>query len=154
MNTGIFSKKASGIIDRLIKSTKEGHKSFKFTDVEDLHRYLGVDIVKHKDRLIEITQLHLIERLVSLVEQEDNIKTKITTVTKPMLHKNITGLDRKIYWNYRQVVGMLTYMKETYRTDASLVTHQGARLCINPKLFHKRAIHIIGRYLKGTNPRV
>ena len=32
-----------------------------------------------------------------------------------------------------------------------MVAHQAARFSIDPKIFHERAVHWIGRYLKGTS---
>ena len=51
----IFSKKLSGVSDRLIKPLKEGNENFEFTDEGDLKRCLWVDITKHKDGRIEVT---------------------------------------------------------------------------------------------------
>ena len=52
-----------------------------------------------------------------------------------------------------QAVGMLIYMKRTSRLDISMVTYQAARFYINSNLSHERAVHRIGRYLKGTKIR-
>ena len=34
-----------------------------------------------------------------------------------------------------------------------MVAHQAARLSIDPKLSHERAVHRIGQYLKGTSSK-
>ena len=146
----IFSRKRSGISDRLINSLANGKENFEFTDEGYLKMYLSVDITKHKDGSIEVTQPHLIERLVVLVDQEQNINIKTNPATKPLFHKDEDSLERKYSWNYRQAISMLTYLQGTSRPDISMATHQAARLCIDPKLSHKRAVHRIGRYLKAT----
>ena len=147
----IFSKKNSGISDRLIRSLTNGKEKFEFTDEGDMSKYLGVDITKHKDGSIEFTQPHLINRFVKLIDQDKNINIKSTPAIKPLLYKDLEGLKRKHSWNYRQAIGMLTYLQGTTRPDISMATHQAARFSIDPKLSHERAVHRIGRYLKGTN---
>ena len=78
----IFSRKNSGISDKLIASLKDGKERFDFTDGGDLKIYLGVKIIKRKDANIAIIQPHLIEIFVALVDQEHNINIKTTPATK------------------------------------------------------------------------
>ena len=111
-----------------------------------MSKYLGVDIIRHKDGSIGSTKPRLIDRFVKLL-------IKITPAVKPLLHKYLEGLQNQYSWKYRQAIGMLTYFKGTVRPDVSRATHQVARFFIDPKLFHERAIHIIGRYLKGTSSK-
>ena len=92
----IFSRKDSGISDRLITSLKNGKENFDFIDEGNLKSYLGVDITNRKDGSIEINQPHLIERFVALVYQEHHINIKTIPVTKPLLRKDEDGLIRKI----------------------------------------------------------
>ena len=51
----IFSRKNSGISDKLIASLKDGKENFEFTDEGNLKSYLGVDITKRKDGSIVVT---------------------------------------------------------------------------------------------------
>ena len=53
-----------------------------------------MDITKHKDGSIEVTQSHLIERFIALVYQENNINIKTTPVTKPLLHNDEDGIEK------------------------------------------------------------
>ena len=107
----------------MITSLKDGKENFEFIDEGDLKSYLGVDITKRKDGSIVVTQPHLIERFIALVDQENNINIKTTPATKPLLHKDKDGLERKHSWNYRQAIGMLTYLHGTSRLDISMATH-------------------------------
>ena len=91
----IFSRKNSGISDKLIALLKDGKEIFEFTDEGDLKSYLGVDIIKRKDGSISITHPHLIEIFLALIDQECNIHIKTTSATKPLLHKDVDGLERK-----------------------------------------------------------
>ena len=149
----IFSRKNSGISDKLITSLKDGKENFEFIDEGDLKSYLGVDITKRKDGSIVVTQPHLIERFIALVDQENDINIKTTPAIKPLLYKDEDGLERKHSWNYRQAIDMLAYLQGTSRPDISMATHQTARVCIAPKLSHERAVHRIGRYLKAAKDK-
>ena len=81
--------------DRLIQSLKDDRKNFEFIDEGYVKRHIGVDITKWKDGSIEVTQPHLIGRFIALVDQEQNINSKITPATKPLLHKDAYGLEIK-----------------------------------------------------------
>ena len=63
--------------------------------------YLGVDIAKYKDGRIEVTQPHLTERIIVLMDQEQNINNRSTPATKPLIDNDVEGLERKDSWNYR-----------------------------------------------------
>ena len=149
----IISKKGSGVAKRLIKSLLDGNEHFQLTDEGDLDRYLGVEITKLKDGRVELTQPHLIDRFLAVVQQESNINEKPTPATKPLLHKDVDGLPRKFKWNYRQAIGMLTYLQGTSRPDIVIACHQAARFTNDPKLSHERAVHRIARYLKATKDK-
>ena len=116
-----------------------------------MSKYLAVDITKHIDGSIEFTQPHLLDRFLKLIDQDKNINIKPTPAIKPLLHKDLEGLKRKHSWNYRQAIGILTYIQGTTRPDISMATHQAASFSIDPKLSHERTVHRISRYLKRTN---
>lgn len=61
----IFQKKGSTDTEELIKNLQEGPEKFTFTDDGDLDKYLGVDKKMKKDGTIKLTQLHLIERILT-----------------------------------------------------------------------------------------
>ena len=148
----IISKKNSPAADRLIESLKRGHENFVFTDEGDLKQYLGIDVSKKADGSCTLTQTHLIQRFLEVIGLSD-ANSKSTPAIKPLLWKDLLGLQRKHSWNYRQAVGMLTYMQGTSRPELAFAVHQAARFCIDPRLSHERAIHRIGKYLKGTEDK-
>ena len=65
-----------------------------------MSKYLGVDIINHKNGSIEFTQLYLIERFAKLIDQDKYIDVKFTPVIKSLLHKDLEGLQRKHSWKY------------------------------------------------------
>ena len=146
----IIQKKGSTATDDLIRDLQEGDEKYTFTNDGDLEKYLGVDVRRHKDGSIELTQKHLIQRLLEVIGVTKDMNMKKTPAIKPLLFKDILGLSRKHAWNYRQAVGMLNYLSGTTRPDISMAVHQAARFCIDPRLSHERAIYRIGKYLLLT----
>ena len=104
---------------------------------------------------LKLTQTFLIQRIIDLLGLEGDSKhnTKPTPAVKPLLGKDEKGEARRNTWNYRQAIGMLTYLQGTTRPDIAMAVHQCTRFSQNPKLSHERAVKRIGRYLLGTKDR-
>jgi hypothetical protein len=135
---------------------KEGDENFILTDEGDIDKFLGIEITQLDDNRFKISQPYLIDRIVSLLElnqDEQGFRTnpKATPVGKPVLNKDLEGKPRKEDWNYRTAVGMLTYLQANSRPEISMSVHQTARFCNDPKLSHEKAIKRLGRYLMHTN---
>ena len=64
----IFSRKNSYISDRLTHSLTNIKEIFEFTNEGELSKYLRVDINNFKDGSIEITQPHLLDIFVKLID--------------------------------------------------------------------------------------
>ena len=127
-------------------------------DEGSLTKYLGVDMKKNEDGTMELRQPFLIERIIKLLNSEgeefdSKPNPRPTPAIKPLLHKDLEGPPRKSSWNYRQAIGMLTYLQNTTRPDISMAVHQAARFCTHPMLSHERAVKRIGRYLSGTKDK-
>jgi hypothetical protein len=140
------------VMDKLVKNLQ---KNYTLEDEGSLTKYLGVDMKINNDGTMELKQPFLIERILKLICSEgENFESKTnirpTPAVKPLLHKDADGPERKCKWNYRQAIGMLTYLQNTTRPDISMAVHQCARFSIDPKLLHERAVKRIGRYLLGT----
>ena len=58
------------------------------------------------------------------LENDSKHKSKSTPATKPLLHKDLLGERRKNKWNYRQAVGMLTYLQATTRPSMYQIFNQ------------------------------
>jgi hypothetical protein len=149
-NLIVLQKKGSSATDELIQQLQEGNEAFDFTDDGDLEKYLGIDVKLHKNGSVELTQPHLIERFLEVLSIDDKVNHQPTPAIKPLLYKDLEGLERKHDWNYRQAIGMLNYLTATSRPEIAMAVHQAARFCINPKLSHERAVNRIGKYLLGT----
>ncbi len=145
----IISLKEKAIID-FIESLKVGPEKFTLTDKGDIKAYLGMDFVFNKDGSFEMRQPFLIQKILDLVGLDGNASSRPTPSILPLLHKDVSGIERHQQWSYRSAVGMLTYLQGTSRPDISMSVHQCARFNNNPMLSHERTIKRIVRYLAGT----
>ncbi len=141
--------KTDAILDNLITSLQS---DFNLTTQGDVGAFLGVDIQHNPDGHLELIQPGLIQKIISLcgLETESNAhKTPATSI----LHADLDGPDREQQWNYRTIIGMLTYLSTSTRPDIAFAVHQCARFSTHPKRLHELAVRRIVRYLKGTSSK-
>ena len=112
-----------------------------------------MEIQQNVDKSFEIKQPFLIDRILSLLEIDDQVNSKKTPVSKPLLHKDKEAAPRARSWNYRAAIGMLNYLQESTRPDIVMAVHQCARFPADPRITHERAVIRIGKYLLGTKDR-
>ena len=143
-------------LDNFVKSLIEGEEKFILTDEGDIDKFLGIEIKHYDDGSFELTQPHLIQRIVSeLGLGDDNkwgqaAKSRATPSEKAILSKDSNGSPRKYEWKYRTAIGMLTYLQGNTRPDISVATHQCARFSMDPKRSHEVAVMRIGKYLRSS----
>ena len=147
-----------GINDEIIaqfkKDLAKGDENFVFTDGGDLDMYLGVQVTKRKDGKLELTQPFLIDKIINtIIGKDTQLHISNIPASKELLYKDPDGEDRKHDFNYRQAIGMLTYLQGTSRPDIAMPVHQCARFSSNPKRSHEKALIKIVRYLKGTKDK-
>jgi hypothetical protein len=116
-------------IDEFIESMKNGPENFILTDEGDINTFLGVEIKHRNDEVFEMSQPHLIDRILSFLQLEHNghdtsTKERITPAASKVLNKALEGKPRKKTWKYRTAVGMLSYLQANTRPDVSMATHQ------------------------------
>ena len=148
------------VFDELLDSLINGPEKFDLTDEGDINMYLGVEIEMHENpgenqqlTSFEMKQPFLIGRILDLLEVNEGDNSKPTPATKPVLTKDADGEPRFHDWNYRQAIGMMSYLTGSTRPDISMAVNQCARYCNDPKLSHERAVKRIARYLHGTKER-
>ena len=141
------------VLEKLVNNLK--NRNYILTDEGSLTKYLGVDVREKQNGYFELVQPFLIQRIIDLlgIEGESFHNTKLAPAVNPLPHKDLQGEKKKNMWNYRQAVGLLTYLQGTTRPDIAMAVHQCARFSINPMLSHERAIKRIGRYLLGNKNR-
>ena len=115
-----------------------------FTDDRELKDYLGTRFTKHKDASIELSQPCMVSCILSMVGL-DPVATRVKMHDTPacdskFLVDDIDGLPCLINWNYRSVVGALSYFHAMVRPDITMTVQQCARFCNNPCQKHEEAV--------------
>ena len=122
-------------IEDFIKSMQEAEPNkFTLEDMGPLKDYLGIEIVE-KDQRIYMTQMHLINKLISTANLDTEQLNDAPTPASGILHKHqdspeITPGDAP--FNYQSPIGQLNYLAATTRPDINFATHQCAKLCNAP----------------------
>ena len=92
----IIIAKNDQIADSIAKSLFDSQENFDLTDEGNLDKYLGIEIKDLGHQSYELTQNHLIARIIKFVGLEETEKQKRTTpVGKPLLFKDLKGSPRK-----------------------------------------------------------
>eukprot|EP00984_Skeletonema_dohrnii_P032799 scaffold27521_cov99-Skeletonema_dohrnii-CCMP3373.AAC.2 len=142
-----------------VSATEEARpEKFLLTDEGDINKFLGIEINHHEDGSFELTQPHLIKRIVDMLKLNGNnewgqvAKSRATPSEKKILSKDSNGSRRKYEsdWKYRTAIGMLTYLQGNTRPDLSVAVHQCARFSADPKRSHEIAVMRIGKYLRSS----
>jgi len=122
-------------IDDLVESLKNGEENFQLISTKEIYKFLGIEIKHFEDGSFEISQPHLITRILQLLRLDQNNEWKSSTNSRRVpsdqiiLHRDSEGAERKYadHWNYRTAVGMLTYLQGNARPDISVHVHQCTR---------------------------
>ena len=141
------------VFEKLVNNLK--NRNYILTDEGYSTKYLGVVVREKQNGYFEFVQPFLIQRIIDLlgIKGKRVHNTKPTPAVKPLLHKDLQSDKRKNKWNYRQAVGMLTYLQGTTRPDIAMAVHQCAKFSMNPMLSHEKDTKRIGRYLLGSKNR-
>ena len=145
------------VFDELIDSLKNGPEKIDLLTGEGvINVYLGIEIEMlsktkpNMPKLFEMEQPFLVGCILKLLSIVEGDNSKPTLATKPVLAKDSEGDIRNAEWNYRQAIGMLSYLTGSTRPDISMAVNQCAQFFNDPKLSHERAVKKIARYLHGT----
>ena len=147
------------IIDGVISDLKSD--GFLLKDEGDVSAFLGVDIVRKSGPTgeIKMTQTGLIQQIVEDLGLIPSAESKRTHQSPPtlkftpasqILHPDPDGQGRRESWNYRSLIGKLSFLAQMTRPDIAFAVHQCARFSVDPKLIHEKAVKHIGRYLLAT----
>jgi len=142
----VFSK-TSSTLDALISSLQS---EFILIVEGDVGVFLGINITRHTDGLLELTQPGLIQKIIQECGLQEASQIHHTPSEVKIRQRDPQGKPREHTWNYRALVGMLTYLSVTSRPEIAYSVHQCARFRTNPRRCHELAIRQIVRYLKGT----
>jgi hypothetical protein len=98
----------------------------------------------------------MIERILDMVGlgSDERVKMHDTPACdKNLLDKDPDGSPRTQPWNYRSVVGSLSYLQAMIRPDLTFSVQQCARFCNFPNKPHEEAVKRICRYLLRTKDK-
>lgn len=127
---------------------------FQLTDEGELRDYLGTRFTKNNDGSLTLTQprmMHRILELVGLDQTADRTKVHDTPASSTdLLDRDPDGHPHTYKWNYRAVVGSLSYLQAMIRPDITMAVQQCARFCNDPQQQHAEAVKRICRYLLRT----
>jgi hypothetical protein len=143
----IFSPSATVVTDVIAALEVNYHIGDQGT-VQD---FLGVHITELTPGNLQFTQpalIHSILQDLNLVPCHPKYTPAIS-----VLHPDHGGHNRLETWNYRSVVGKLTYLAHMTRPDISMAVHNCARFSVAPTYLHEQAIKRIGRYLSATQTK-
>jgi hypothetical protein len=132
-----------------VKLRKSG---LDFNVEDDVAGFLGVLMKTHEDGSVELTQVGLIDRVLSTLGLSE-ARPKDTPAEYGALPENKEGDPCNENWNYASVVGMMMYLASNSRPDISFAVHQCARFTHSPRHSHEIALKRIGRYLLGTRTK-
>eukprot|EP00956_Cyclotella_meneghiniana_P032322 scaffold88264_cov32-Cyclotella_meneghiniana.AAC.1 len=120
----------------------------------DAAGYLGVEMTKTEEGLIEMKQTGLIDRVLEALGLDTKYATnKWTPAEGKPLTKDENGKPPQGSFSYSSVVGMLLYLAGHTRPDIAYAVNCCARYMFNPRLSHEQALKRIGRYLKATRDK-
>lgn len=128
-------------------------RDFDLTDEGDVEAFLGIKFQSNSKGEITMSQPGLIDSILEDVGIQATSKMHDTPATTPLLHKHEQGATRETKWDYRSVVGKLSYLCRNTRPDIEFAVHQCARFQTNPKQAHEKAIKRICRYLLKTRDK-
>ena len=139
-------------IDAFVKLMEVGPDIFTLTVEGDIDKFLGIGIKHLEEKIFEISQPFLRDRIISFLNIDTNdpgleTNSELTPIEKKTLHKDLSGKPHKDNWNCQTAVGMLTYLQGNSRPEISMAIHQTARFRNNPKLLDEKSLKRLGQYL-------
>jgi len=145
----LFAKEDK-LLDSFVLSLQS---EFNLTCAGDVGAFLGIQFTRSSHGPLELTQPGLISKIVKECGLDEESKRHNTPAVTKLLSKDCSGPQREHSWNYRMIVGMLTYLSMSSRPDIAFAVHQCARFSSCPMRIHEIAIRRICRYLQATSTK-
>jgi len=151
VDDAIILTKEPGKANQIIADIKKYDLDLDKQGNSGLAEYLGIDIKKHEDISLEMSQRGLIGRIIKSMDLK-SVNGKITPVVAT-LSRQKDAESFNSHYNYCSVVGMLLYLANTTRPDIAFAVNQCACFSNDPKEPHATALKQIGCYLKTTDDK-
>ena len=136
--------------EKINSEIKSLQQDYVLTDDGELKDYLGTRFTRHPDGSIELSQPHMVNRILEMVGITSHSNTKMhdtPALDSKLLDNDPEGAARVQSWDYRSVVGSLSYLQAMVRPDITMAVQQCARFCNKPQRQHEEAVKRICRYL-------
>jgi hypothetical protein len=107
--------------------------------------FLGIQIERKTDDEFYLTQPHLINDILKKLRLDQASMIKRTPGSKVLLrYSKSKSFDQ--HFDYRKVIGKMSYLEKCTRPDISCALHQAAQFVNNTREEHGKAVKWIGRY--------
>ncbi len=149
IDNGIFlgssDEQLRGIINKLqnlmLAIEDQGHPA----------EYVGANIKKLKDGIIELSKRALIDSIIAAVSLGALKVKAIPAKISKILHAHLDKPPFSLNFIYRSVIGKLNYLALTTRPDIVYATHQLTKYSSDPREPHGEAVLYFVCYLKNTH---
>ena len=130
---------------------KELNKTFKLTGGGDLQWFLGVEVIRNRDkRLIWLSQAAYVSKIQQLVPTTNDARLPDFPMTKAELLPHQGRASYASINSYQRKCGSVLYAAVISRPDIAFAVSRIARHSINPSEQHHEAVNRLIRYLDKT----
>jgi hypothetical protein len=112
--------------------------------------YVGVNVKKLKDSIIELSEQALINSIIADLALVDSKVKAVPAKVSEILHAHLDKPPFLLNFCYRSVIGKLNYLAQTAWPDILYSTHQLAKYTSDPREPHGDAVLYLIHYLKKT----
>ena len=118
----------TGAINQVVTDLRSCPQQFTVDDQGDVGDFLGIQIKRHTDGSVHLSQPQLIDPIVKDLHLQANSNPKSTpAVTSTLLHKDTDGPEMLPEFHYHSVISKLNFLEKSTRPDISVSVHQCAR---------------------------
>jgi hypothetical protein len=149
-NDYLLFAKDEALLDSFISTLQP---EFNLTCEGDVGAFLGIQFLRTSNNHLTLTQPGLIRKIVKECGLDAASKRHNTPAVTKLISKDSSRPQREHTWNYRMIVGMLTYLSMSSQSDIAFAVHQCARFSTCPMRIHEIAIHQICRYLQARSDK-
>ena len=101
-------------LDKVVKEMSTSSKKFRVEDLGDIKDFLGIQVMKGKDKTITLNQPQLIDSILKDVKFQSNMKEKDTpALSSVILQKDRQGKPFNNYVHYRRVTRKLNFLEKS-----------------------------------------
>ena len=127
--------------------------TFELRDEGEVGTFLGIHIERQSNSSFTLTQVGLINKVLSAAGMENSKATVKTPAATTPLGLDVDGEPFNENWDYPVIIGMLMYLAQNSRPDIAYAVHQCACFTHSPRHSHGVGVKRILRYLNSTKDK-